>query len=205
MAHFLSESLSIIALSLVLNTIAESILNMETTESLKQKDSSFPNLSETDSEEEERKAKEEMEKINKELTSLSKEEQKRIKNLECEASRYLWYPDHESMNNIRCRCCPKCCFKTISNALEHLKTKKHRRLARRYVIDHCTDKKKIEERRNSNYERLQRWIEKKKLRRSAKRKEKLKNLTPEQIALRKEKFQQKKARRMERKKAAESK
>ena len=51
-----------------------------------------------------------MEKINKELTSLSKEEQKRIKNLECEASRYLWYPDHESMNNIRVfYCCSETC------------------------------------------------------------------------------------------------
>lgn len=46
-----------------------------------------------------------MEKINKELESLSPEEQKRIKNLECEASRYLWYPDHESSKNIRVYVC----------------------------------------------------------------------------------------------------
>ena len=165
-------------------------------------DAASRSSSDVESEEEERKAIARMEEINSEFASMSKEEQKRVRNLECEAARYLWYPDPDSMKLIRCRCCPQCQLRGIKSALDHLKSKAHKRQARHYVIANCKDKEKIKERRKANYERMQKWLEKKKLQRKQKKKEKLKNLTPEEIAIRKEKFQQKKARRLERKKAA---
>lgn len=39
--------------------------------------------------------------MNKELADMDETAKKRIKNLECEAHRYLWYPDLENGNEVR--------------------------------------------------------------------------------------------------------
>lgn len=54
-----------------------------------------------DSEEEQKKIEEQTEKVNKELEDMDEAAKKRIKNLECEAHRYLWFPDLENGNEVR--------------------------------------------------------------------------------------------------------
>lgn len=39
--------------------------------------------------------------MNKELEDMDEAAKKRIKNLECEAHRYLWFPDLENGNEVR--------------------------------------------------------------------------------------------------------
>ncbi|KAK8829653.1 hypothetical protein AV274_1777 [Blastocystis sp. ATCC 50177/Nand II] len=158
-----------------------------------------------DSEEEQKKIEEQTEKVNKELEDMDEAAKKRIKNLECEAHRYLWFPDLENGNEVRCRCCFNKHFKSMEAALEHLSTKQHKHKARRYVIDNCKDKELIERKKKEAKERMLKWIERKRERKAAAKKEKLKNLSEEEIARRKAKFQEKKARRLARKKAQESK
>ena len=54
-----------------------------------------------DSEEEQKQIEEQTEKVNQELADMDEAAKKRIKNLECEAHRYLWYPDLEKGNELR--------------------------------------------------------------------------------------------------------
>lgn len=54
-----------------------------------------------DSEEEQKKIEEQTEQVNKELEDMDEAAKKRIKNLECEAHRYLWFPDLENGNEVR--------------------------------------------------------------------------------------------------------
>ena len=65
------------------------------------KDTASMSTSDVESEEQEKIAMAKMEEINSEFASMTKEEQKRVRNLECEAARYLWYPEPDSMKLIR--------------------------------------------------------------------------------------------------------
>ncbi|KAK8793785.1 hypothetical protein JH06_0640 [Blastocystis sp. subtype 4] len=167
-------------------------------------ESESQNSSEEDSENTEEKLNERMETVNNELAELDDAAKRRIRNLEFAAERYLWYPDMNSTEKVRCRCCIKKQFNSMQDAIEHLKTRDHKHMMRRYVIENCKDPKRTEEMKRKCNERKQQW----KARRAARRKEKkmeiLKNLSEEEIQRRKQKFQEKKARRLARK-AAEKK
>lgn len=53
------------------------------------------------SEEEERKMEEKMETLNQDIAAMDKSAQKRIRNLELAADRYLWFPDPDSTEQVR--------------------------------------------------------------------------------------------------------
>ncbi|KAK8824845.1 hypothetical protein WA538_005511 [Blastocystis sp. DL] len=170
----------------------------------KPEESEYSEEEELDTEEEETKVKERMDQMDKEVKDLDETAQKRIRNLEFAADRYLWFPDPDSTEKVRCRCCPKKHFNSMQSAIEHLKTRYHKHQARHYVMDNCKEEAKVKEAKKDNLARKQKWLSKKAKKQQEKRKEKTNNLTVEEIEQRKKKFQEKKARRLARKQQADS-
>ncbi|KAK8814392.1 hypothetical protein WA158_008254 [Blastocystis sp. Blastoise] len=133
---------------------------------------------------------------------LDEETTLKIKKLEKQCDRWLWYPDDEKNDLIRCKACVYKVFHSQSAALEHIQSHDHHKMVRKYREDRLSEKTK-KENEAKDLHRKEKWINRKKAAKKQKKAEKLKSLTPEEIEKRKQKFQEKKQRRLARKNGTE--